>query len=351
MSSSRDRDSGWGRLSHGAPLAVFVAVVLYIMYMLLPVLELIALAALVALIFRTTLKWIEKIVRVPWIAVTILVGVVIAFGVFIALVVVPSLFEEAQTLSDALPNYVNSLKPLSARLHTQFSFIPDLSGGLDQLKGVLNQVLSFFPLLLRNTVEVSIETLATIILALYMAYNPNSLIQGLLRLAPRREHGRIKTILQDIEVRLEGWLLGTGLGMLIIGVGATIGLWILKIPLAVSFGILAGIIEVIPYFGSIVGTLLPALVALTISPIKALLVVIFFLILNQVDVHLIQPVIMGNRVGLHPVVVIVAFLCFGKLLGFVGLIIAVPAAAVLMTLIDDLVPKTAEQEQSEAQQP
>ena len=349
MSSSRDRDSGWGRLSHGAPFAVFVAVALYIMYMLLPVLELIALAALVALIFRTTLKWIEKFVRVPWIAVTILVGVVVAFGVFIALVVVPSLFEEAQTLSEALPNYLNSLKQLSARLHTQVSFIPDLSQGLDQLKGVLNRVLSFFPLLLRNTVEVSIETLATIILALYMAYNPNSLIQGLLRLAPRREHGRIRTILQDIEVRLEGWLLGTGLGMLIIGVGATIGLWILKIPLAVSFGIIAGIIEVIPYFGSIVGTLLPALVALTISPIKALLVVIFFLILNQVDVHIIQPVIMGNRVGLHPVVVIVAFLCFGKLLGFVGLIVAVPAAAVLMTIIDDLVPKTVEQEQSEAQ--
>ena len=347
MSGSRDQDSGWGRLTHAAPLAVFVVVALYIFYMLLPILELVALAAIVALILRTTLQWLEKFVKVPWIAVIILLGVVVAFFLFLGFVVGPSLYQEAEILSTSLPDYLNSLINLSRRLHSQASFVPDLSQGLEQLKGLLNRVVSFFPMILSSTLDLSINMVATLIIALYMAYNPNSLVQGMLRLAPRREHPRIIKLLKSIKVRLEGWLLGTGLGMLIIGVGATIGLWVLKVPLAVSFGLIAGIIEVVPYFGSVVGTFLPALVAFTISPIKALLVVVFFLILNQIDVHLIQPVIMGQRVNLHPVVVILAFLCFAKLLGFVGLILAVPAAAVIVTIFEECTDPITESEKSE----
>jgi len=339
MTSSGNQQGGWGRLTQGAPLAVLVASALYIIYHLLPVIELVALAALVALIFRTTLRWVLKFVKVPWLAVLILLGFLIGFGIFIAFVVFPDLFDEAQTLSLALPGYLTRLINLSRRLHAQASFVPDLSQGLEQLRGLLDRAFSFVPLLLRNTVDATIETVATIILALYMAYNPDALIQGMLRFAPRREHPRIRKLLKDIQVRLEGWLLGTGLGMLIIGGGAVIGLWVLKVPLAVSFGILAGIIEVIPYFGSIVGSLLPALVALTISPLTAIFVLVYFLILNQVDVHFIQPIIMGQRVHLHPVVVILAFLCFGRLLGFVGLIIAVPAAAVLVAIVDEFTVK------------
>lgn len=346
MSSYKEKDSIWGRLTRGAPLAVWLAVTLYILYKLLPVLELVALAVLVAMVFRTTLGWVEKLIKIRWLAVLLLVGIAVGFIVFLSLVVIPNVFQEARVLSLSVPEYMNSLIVLSRRVHNNVSFVPDLSQGLAQLRSTIDRVLSFLPLLLRNTVDASIETLATLILALYMAYNPNSLIQGMLRLAPRREHARIKHLLKAIQVRIEGWIFGTLLGMLIIGGGAIIGLWILGIPLAISFGVLAGVLEVIPYFGSIVGTLLPALIALTISPVKALLVIVFFLILNQVDVHLIQPLIMGQRVHLHPVVVILAFLSLGKLLGFIGLIIAVPAAAVLVTIVDELTSKDLPEEES-----
>lgn len=127
--------------------------------------------------------------------------------------------------------------------------------------------------------------------------------------------------------------------MLLIGGGAAIGLWLLKVPLFLSFGVIAGALAVIPYFGSIVGTLLPALVALTISPLKALFVLVLFLVLNQVEAHVIQPVIMGQRVKLNPVAVVVAFLAMGELFGFFGLLLAVPAAAVFATLIDEFTPE------------
>lgn len=103
-----------------------------------------------------------------------------------------------------------------------------------------------------------------------------------------------------------------------------------------TFGLLAGLLEVIPYFGPTVGSLLPALVALTVSPLKALLVLVLFVILHLVEAYMVQPLVMGHEVRLHPVVVILAFLFFGRLLGFVGLLLAVPAAVVLATLVDHL---------------
>ncbi|MBV6622558.1 MAG: AI-2E family transporter [Rivularia sp. (in: Bacteria)] len=323
-------------LFSGAPLAVLIATILYILYQLLPVLELVALAVLLALVIRTFLVWFEKIFRVRLIALTMLVGVTIGFFLFLGFVVIPNLIQEATILSAALPKYLNSLIELSRSLHRDISFVPNLSQGLEQLKNTINSLLSYIPILLASTLDISLQAIATLILALYMAHDPNTLINGILSLVPRRYHKRVIKILQVTKVRLEGWIFGTGLAMLIVGTGATIGLWLLEVPLALSFGVLAGILEVIPYVGSIVGALLPSIVALTISPLKALFVLILFLVINQLDAHIVQPIVMAKRVNLNPVVVILAFLFMGKLLGLVGAILAVPTAAIVVSIIDNL---------------
>lgn len=138
------------------------------------------------------------------------------------------------------------------------------------------------------------------------------------------------------KVKLQGWLFGTLIAMLFLGVTSCLGLWPIGIPLPLSFGLIAGLLEIIPYFGSVVGTFLPALVALTISPVKLLLVLGLFLILNQIDAHIIQPVIVGHRVNLRPAVVIIAFLVMGELFGFVGILIAVPTAAIMLAIFEEL---------------
>jgi predicted PurR-regulated permease PerM len=177
-----------------------------------------------------------------------------------------------------------------------------------------------------------------------MAYDPKSLVNGILRLIPRRHHQRLTRVLKACQVRLRGWIFGTGIAMIFLGAGAAIGLWILRIPSAFAFGIIAGLFEIIPYFGSIVGTFLPALVALSISPIKLVFVLILFLVLNQIDAHIVQPLVMGQQVNIHPVMVIVTFLVMGKLFGLIGVLLAVPAAAIIVTLIDEFAFKESEPE-------
>jgi len=339
MSGARDEDTIEYQIRRGAPLALVLAAIAYILYRLVLVIEIVAVAALLALVLRTSLRWLRRIVRVRWLAVLILIGLIVGFGAFVVLVVVPSFITETQILIQQLPTYLNRLRNLAASLRSRWSFVPDISQGLVQLRSFLRGLIDLFPQLLRNTFGGTIEAIGTVILALYMAYDPNSVIRGIRRLIPRRHHEKFNRILQSAEVRLEGWIFGTGVAMLLVGGGAAIGLWLLKVPLPLSFGVIAGVLEVIPYFGSITGTILPALVALTISPVKAVFVLVLFLILNQVDAHLIQPVIMGQRVKLSPVAVVVAFLAMGELFGFFGVLLAVPAAAVLATLIDEFTPQ------------
>ncbi len=337
--SGRDKDTIENQLTRGAPLALLMAAIIYILYKLVLVLEILAIAALLALVLRTSLRWLQRVVKVRWLAVLLLVGLVLGFGSFVVLFVVPNFITETQILISQLPEYLNHLRNFATSLRTRFTFIPDISLALVQLRSFLLRILDIFPELLKNAFGGTIELIGTIILALYMAYDPNSVIRGILRLVPRRHHERFKRLLQSAEVRLEGWIFGTGVAMLIIGVGAALGLWFLGVPLPISFGVFAGVFEVIPYFGSIVGTVLPALVALTISPIKAVFVLVLFLVLNQVDAHLIQPVVMGKRVDLSPVMVIVSFLVMGELFGFFGVLLAVPAAAVFATVIDEFTPR------------
>ncbi|MBD2439781.1 AI-2E family transporter [Nostoc sp. FACHB-110] len=335
MTNHKDTENGWSQLTRGAPLAVILATVLYILYQILPVLELIIIAALIALILRTLLRLLHKLVKSQDLAILFLIGLIIGFIVVLATIVVPSVTFESQKLLATLPTYLNRLTGDVEQLRQKFTFIPDISQAIIQLRNLTNQLLGGVPIFLGQAFSLTIELVATLILALYMAYDPNSLVNGILRLFPRQQHQRFKRILRATKIRLRGWIFGTGIAMLFLGISATLGLLILGIPSALPFGIIAGLFEIIPYFGSIIGTFLPALVALSISPLKLVLVLILFLVLNQIDAHIVQPLVMGQQVNIHPVMVIVTFLIMGKLFGFVGLLLAVPAAAVIVTLINE----------------
>jgi predicted PurR-regulated permease PerM len=317
---------------------------LYILYQLLSVLELIVIAALIALVLLTLLRFLQRLVKSQDVSVLLLIGLIIGFGVLLTTVVIPNVTSEVQNLLSTLPSYLNRLTGDVEQLRRKFTFIPDISLSLIQLRNFINQLLGGVPIFLGQAFNFTLELVATVILALYMAYDPKSLVNGILRLVPRRHHQRFTRVLKACQVRLRGWIFGTGIAMIFLGTGAALGLWILGVPSAFAFGIIAGLFEIIPYFGSIVGTFLPALVALSISPIKLVFVLILFLVLNQIDAHIVQPLVMGQQVNIHPVMVIVTFLIMGKLFGLIGVLLAVPAAAIIVTLIDEFVLNESETE-------
>lgn len=337
-----DRKVGWPeKLSGGAPLAVLLAAGLLVVYRLLPVLELVAVAMLLALVVRTPLNRLHEAGLRPWMSVSVLLAVFAAFGAFIWLIVAPNVAQEVHTLTSRGPGYVDSLTRLSRWLHAHASFVPDGFQVSERLKNYLDQAISSLPNLLLEVSHAVAKTVAILILAVFMSYDPGALISGGLRFVPPERRDGAKRLITVLEERLRGWMVGAGLAMLFVGTGAGIGLWLLGAPLPITFGLLAGLLNVVPYVGSIVGAVLPALLALTISPVQALLVVVLFAILNQIDGYVIQPLVMGREVRLHPVSVLLAFLVLGRLLGAVGLILAVPALVFLTTIADELLPREA----------
>lgn len=159
----------------------------------------------------------------------------------------------------------------------------------------------------------------------------------MLRLAPRGCREGIREFLDRLGERLRGWIVGLILVATFVGTAGGVGLWLLGVPLALTFGIIAGFLNIIPYLGSILGGLLPALVALTISPTKALLVVVLFVVINQVEGNFLQPVVMGHQIGVPEAMILVSILILGVLLGpIIGALLAAPVAVLVAVLVDEL---------------
>jgi predicted PurR-regulated permease PerM len=334
------------RLTRGAPLAVLLAAGLLIAYEALLALELIAVAMLIALVLRTFVRGLGRLGAGPWFSVIILLVAFGAFGAMFWLVLVPNLVWETRTLASQAPGYIDSL----ANLAQDVSFVPDPSELANQLKSSSSDLINSLPSLTTRIGELTGGIVAAIFLALYMSINPWPLVSGALLLVPGDQRKGAERFLDTLEHRLRGWIVGLVIAVLIVGVGVGLGLWIIGVPLPLTFGILAGLLELVPYIGQIVAALLPALVALTISPVKALLVVVLFIIVNQVDPHIIQPLVMGREVRLPPAIVIISFLILGELLGLVGILLAVPAAVVAATLVDEMASKESSQEAKEAEE-
>lgn len=330
------KPQGWQLLNQGAPIAVLLAAGLIVLYRLVPVLELIAIAILLSVIFKTLLQWLRRLVKLRWLALLLLVSLVVSFIALFVFVVVPNLISEFTTLLSVLPDYANTLSERGQALENKFGLTLDISGSVGRLTSFIYGWIGNIPALLSQITSLTVDAVATLILAIYIAQDPGFLLNGIYRITPSAHRPKVKRILQNSRVKLQGWLFGTLIAMLFLGAGATLGLWIIGIPLALSFGVIAGLFEIIPYFGSIVGTFLPALVALTLSPVKLLLVLALFLVLNQVDAHIVQPIIVGSRVHLKPAAVIIAFLIMGELLGLIGVLVAVPTAAVILALFEEL---------------
>lgn len=325
------------RLTRGAPLAVLLAAGLFVIYQLfptlLPILELIILGMLLALVFRTVVERLERLGAPPWLAVIALVVAIVAFGAFVGLVLVPNVVQEVQILLADAPGYLEALQNLIQGV----PYLPDPSRIVDRLQNYVSQLYGQIPSFFTNLAWVLAGIVAAVFLAVYMAASPGPLVSGFLRLVPRDRRGTAEEFLEVLGERLRGWIWGTILVALFVGVGAGLGLRVLGVPLALTFGTIAGVLNVVPYLGSTVGALLPALVALTISPVKALLVVALFVILNQIEGNVLQPLIMGRITRAHPAMVLVSFLVLGALLNpVVGALLAVPAAVFVGVVLDQL---------------
>jgi predicted PurR-regulated permease PerM len=175
-----------------------------------------------------------------------------------------------------------------------------------------------------------------LILTFYLLVESETIFRRFVRLFPVEQRLRVATVSSDISLKVSAWLGGQLLLALVIGVTATVGLWLLGVPYYFVLGLIAGIGELIPMVGPLLSAIPAVVVALTVSPGLALGTGIFFLAQQQFENHILVPKVMERQVGVSPVTVIIALLIGGSLLGIVGALLAVPTAAALQVIVDEL---------------
>jgi predicted PurR-regulated permease PerM len=174
-----------------------------------------------------------------------------------------------------------------------------------------------------------------LITSYYMAIRPDPLVNGLLRLAPppRREH--LRFVLGRIRQSWIGWMEGVVIDMLVTFVMLYVALTIVGLDFAIFFAVLSALLVVVPYFGAIAGAVPPVLFALTDSPGKAIVVLGAYLLVQQLESNVTIPIIMAQRVRLHPAVIAIGVVVVGQLFGFIGLFVAVPILSLIIIAVEE----------------
>ena len=175
-----------------------------------------------------------------------------------------------------------------------------------------------------------------LIVTFYLLVDSWSIHQTFLRFFPDRHRARVDAATRDITIKVSAWLAGQLFLGIIIGSTSAIGLWLLGVPFFYVLALISAIGELIPIVGPILAAIPAVLVAGTVSYQKALAVIVFFVIQQQIENHVLVPKVMERQVGVSAIVVIVSVLIGGKLLGVAGVLLAVPSAAILQVLVMEL---------------
>ena len=252
--------------------------------------------------------------------------------------ILPTFTEQMDEFIDAVPEIVDDLEreladvtgaePAEVGKEIQ-SHLEDITDDPSQLVGPIAAIgLGIAGFLAASIIGV--------ITAYYIAVRPQPLIDGALSLFPPARREWALQVADRIRDSWIGWMKGAVIDMVANGVMIWAGLSLIGLDFAVVFGVLAGLLTIVPYFGPVAASIPALLYALADSPEKALLVLIVFVVVQQIEGNLMIPLVMAQTVRLHPAVIAIGIVVIGQLLGFAGLFVAIPILTLIVVLVDEI---------------
>jgi predicted PurR-regulated permease PerM len=328
--------------------AAFTVVILWMLYHVRGALLLIYVAAVVAIGLSPLVSAIERREdqltrhRVPrWLAILTIYLTILGILVAIGALVMPPLAKQMRELWTAIPGLVHRGQQwlidrglISRELSVREAVERAPVGGGDAVNTLVDAVWGLVG---------GIAGLVTIlILAFYFLVEAETIVNTFVRLFPRGKRRRVDDACRRVTTKVSAWLGGQLFLGGIIGSSAALGLWLMGVPYFYVLALIAAIGELIPIVGPLLAAVPAIAVAFSVSPGLALGVAIFFVAQQQFENHVLVPKVMERQVGVSAVVVVIALLIGGSLLGVVGAVLAVPTAAILHVLLQELRPDIAE---------
>jgi predicted PurR-regulated permease PerM len=253
---------------------------------------------------------------------------------------VPPVIEQTQQLVRVLPSYIEQWE---GALERSLAKIPALTefahpGEHRLLRAAYEQVTGAAEGLVPKVFSIvhgAISVFSVAVMGIYLALYPGVYREWLIALFPPVHRDLVRDVLRDLADTLRSYIVGQLFAMLILAVLTAIGLKLLGVPYWLTFGVFTGAVAIIPFFGTLVSTVLPALFVLggPNGGTRAMLVILLGVVIHLIESNLVAPLIMARKIETPPVLSIVSVLIVGKLLGGVGLVVALPLLAVVLVVV------------------
>jgi predicted PurR-regulated permease PerM len=275
-----------------------------------------------------------------WGALTVVTALVAVLWLF-GLALVPTVETQSRQFAEAFPTLLEEAFALANRLQSFFGLGTQIGLDPESLSGVAREFLTGSTVSTAAGVGLTAATVVSFgvvvfISTIYLVIRPEPWVNGFVSLFPAEWRQRTREVLQTLYQTEQRWFLGQLAAMTFIAVFWAISLSLIGVPFALLLGIFSGLISFIPYLGALISVVLPVLLALISDPFSAVWVILAFVIIQQIEGNLLQPIVMSRAVDLHPAVVIFAILVMGTLFGLIGVFLAVPLVAALQVLVREL---------------
>ncbi len=275
-----------------------------------------------------------------WGMLAVLAAFALALYVF-GLAVVPAVEAQSSELVAAFPSLLEEAVGLFNRVQDFFGLGARVSLEGTSFSEVGKQVLTGNAVSTAAGVGLTLATAASLgvvvlIATIYMVIRPEPWVEGFVALFPAGWRQRTREVLFEMYHTVQRWFIGQLAAMTFIAVFWAVSLWIIGVPFALLLGIFSGLVSFVPYLGATISVVLPLLLALISEPFTAVYVIVAFVVIQQIEGNILQPILMSRAVDLHPALVVFAILTMGTLFGIVGVFLAVPLVAVVQVLVREL---------------
>ena len=323
-----------------------VLAIIYFMYLIKGILPSFILALVLVYLLNPLVKFLEKY-RIP--RITAIFLVYLAFTTIIILLgfyALPVMIREINSFIRTIPDYTHQVQDLIQNFYDNYRqvAIPEsvrqvINESIRKGEAILLQTIRQIAQGIINLLSQILNIIIAPVLAFYILKDAEQINKRILSILPPCYREGLLDLWQEIDHVLMGFIRGHLLVAFIVGLLSTIGLAIIGMNFFLLLGILVGLADLIPYFGPIIGAIPTVMLALLQSNYLAIKVLIVILTIHQLEGNIISPKILGDSVGLHPLAVIFALLVGGTLYGIIGLLVAVPLAAILRILVNRIYKK------------
>jgi predicted PurR-regulated permease PerM len=319
---------------------IAVAVVLEVIWIARHVLTWVIISLFLALALNPAVEWLQAHGfkrRGAAAAVAYLLALVAIAG--IGFTFVPTLVHQVNEFVQKLPDYAHDITHGRGRLgflETKYHIQERIEaavrkGGASKVLGLSGAAIS----VAKSVVSIVVATITILFMTYFMLLEGPSWVERFYRLLPEESQPRWRKVGDDIYRTVGGYVTGNLLISLIAGGLTTIVLLILGVPYAVALGLIVAILDLIPLAGATIAAILIGIVAFLHSIPAGIIVVVFFIVYQQIENHVLQPVVYGRTVQLSPLAVLVSILIGAELAGILGALAAIPVAGSIQVLIND----------------